>query len=212
MGNVLNLTGQRYGRLTVLHRVENRITPSGKSISCWKCICDCGNETCAATQDLRSGDAKSCGCLKRELTQERMVKHGDSNTHLHNVWRAMLRRCSDKRQDDYCYYGGKGVSVCDEWRDDYIAFKEWSLQNGYSEELTIDRIDVDRDYSPDNCRWVSMKVQCNNRTSNRKYVVDGRELTIAEISEIYRIPYSRLYMRLRNGWPIDKAAGIKSLF
>lgn len=178
---------------------------NGDSKRAWLCKCDCGNELIATTMDLRKGDVRSCGCLKLELDIDRAKTHGDHGTHLHNVWCAMRRRCRDKNYKDFDRYGGRGISVCAEWNHDYSVFKEWALSNGYKQYLTIDRIDVNGNYEPGNCRWVSMKEQANNRTNTKKIECDGETHTIKEWSELIGIPYSTLYMRLKKGWSIERA-------
>lgn len=204
MGKPLNLIGERFGRLVVVSCAGSR--GEGRSAKrYWNCVCDCGNTITTTTQSLRKGDTRSCGCLKIDLTKERMTKHGDTGTHLHNVWKTMRRRCYDVNHNDYKWYGSRGVYVCDEWKDNYLAFKEWAENNGYREDLTIDRIDSDGAYSPDNCRWVSMKEQCNNRHSSIFYTFNGQTHTLAEWSEIYDIPYSRLYSRLHRGIDFSEA-------
>lgn len=199
MGKVIDLCGCRFGRLLVLNQAESRMGKDGKPKRRWNCRCDCGNNIIATTQDLRKGDVKSCGCLHDELARQRLTIHGDSNTKLHSIWCAMRRRCRDQHQEDYKYYGGKGVVVCDEWENSFPAFKEWAMNNGYEDGLTIDRIDVNGNYCPDNCRWTTMKVQNNNRTSNINITYNGTTHTLMEWSEIYGIPYTTLYMRLRSG-------------
>lgn len=205
MGAPLDLTNQKFERLHVVERAPNRIMPNGDSRRAWLCRCDCGNEIVATTIDLRKGDVKSCGCIKKELDKVKLATHGDHGTHLHNVWCAMRRRCNNKKNRDFHHYGGRGINVCHEWESDYLCFKRWALSNGYSENLTIDRIDVDGDYTPANCRWVSMKEQANNRSNSRYVTYNGEVHTIQEWSEIVNIPYSTLYMRFRNGWSADEA-------
>lgn len=162
MGKVIDMSGKRFGRLTVLSfcKVE-------KHLAYWLCKCDCGNEVEVPGVSLRKGITKSCGCLHRETSKNRLLKTGESGTRLYNVWSCMLQRCSNPNNDRYKWYGAKGVSVCDEWLD-YNNFKKWAIENGYKEnaprgECTIDRIDPFRNYEPSNCRWVSMDVQLRNK-------------------------------------------------
>lgn len=205
MGRKINLVGEKFGRLTVLEELPNRVSPRGWSKTQWKCRCECGNIASVTTQDLRKGDIKSCGCLKNDETILRMTTHGDTNTRLYKIWVAMRRRCNNINNSDYSNYGGRGIRVCVEWNEEYLSFKEWALSHGYSDDLTIDRIDVNGNYDPNNCRWISMKDQCNNRRSNRIYTYHGSEYNIRQLSDMFNIPYSRLYMRLYSGWSIDKA-------
>lgn len=157
----LELTGQRFGRLTVLEKV-----PSKNNRSMWRCVCDCGNEKVVEGRNLKKGLTKSCGCLKREEFMKNMNNpptHKETGTRLHNEWRAMKARCYTESCSNYEYYGARGIKVCEEWREDYLKFKEWALRNGYDENLTLDRIDVAKEYSPENCRWITHQQNCWNR-------------------------------------------------
>lgn len=170
MKKALKLEGQRFGRLIVMNRVE----PNCYNQTMWRCMCDCGRETIVRGSRLRAGGVKSCGCLRSDLRREHAKIHMDRTTHggskgrLYRVWRCMKQRCCDPRRPDYPYYGGRGISVCDEWMHDYQAFHIWAMANGYNPtapkgKCTIDRIDVNGNYCPENCRFVSMKIQNTNR-------------------------------------------------
>ena len=202
VGRPLDLTGCRFGRLVVIEQVPTSALDNKRR---WLCRCDCGNTLITTTQNLRKGDTKSCGCFKHDSTVARMLKHGDTGTHLYNVWKAKRKRCYNDRNTDYKYYGGRGIRVCDELNSDFESFKRWAVSHGYSPELTIDRINSDKDYSPSNCRWITMKSQCNNRRNNITYSFNNETHTLSEWSEIADIPYHTLYMRLHNGWDFNKA-------
>ena len=172
-----DLTNKRYGKLVVIKQ-------SGRTKDrhiLWECKCDCGNIINVSSHDLTTNHTKSCGCLQKEVIKNLRFKHGDRDNRLYSVWKTMKKRCENPNCKSYKYYGARGIKVCDEWHD-YSVFKEWAYNNGYDDkakkyDCTIDRIDVNGDYEPSNCRWVSMKVQNNNK--RRKEVTNhGRNRTI----------------------------------
>lgn len=152
-------TGRRYGRLVVVEYVYK-----GK----WLCKCDCGNETVVPSVNLANGHTKSCGCLNRDVSIAINTKHGGKGTRLYAVWKSMKSRCYNKNERAYSLYGGRGILVCDEWLDDFATFRNWAMENGYDPnaprgKCTIDRINVNGNYEPSNCRFVDMKTQARNR-------------------------------------------------
>lgn len=174
-----DISGQRFGRLIAIEHL--RYTVNGNTSTKWRCICDCGNEVFASRYQLEHSTTKSCGCLKRDNTKERNIKRGAdtrgmSNTRLYYVWKGMKQRCNDETFIFYKDYGARGIKLCPEWENSYQSFREWAVTHGYSEtakpfECTIDRINNDKGYSPDNCRWVPMSVQNKNkrkRHSNKR--------------------------------------------
>lgn len=196
-----DLTGMTFGKLHVLYR-------EGKGQSAkWVCNCDCGNIAKVTTGNLKHGNVRSCGCLARELSSQRATTHGDTHTRLYRIWGGMRRRCYEEQNKDYPRYGGRGISVCDEWAD-YQSFKDWSINNGYNDYLTIDRIDVNGPYCPDNCRWIDTKAQNNNRRSNRMIDYNGESMTLSQWSERTGIPPKTLRYRLEAGWEIADALAI----
>lgn len=183
MGTFIDLSGKRYGRLQVIKRAQDLIaTRSGRvfPIVTWMCVCDCGNEITVQSVNLRHGRTRSCGCLQRETAEHycreigQRASHGDSmpgRNRLYNVWASMKSRCSNPKNPVYKHYGGRGITVCDAWKE-YLNFKTWAMENGYNPdairgECTIDRIDVNKGYSPDNCRWVNMSTQNKNKTNTK---------------------------------------------
>ncbi len=213
MSNRINCVGEKFGRLTALRPVEKKTSCVGMI---WHCMCDCGKEIDVPISRLRNGRTQSCGCLAKEVSSALHkgkafhVTHGGSSEHLYGVWAAMKRRCEYPKDKRYKDYGGRGIKVCERWRNDYAAFKEDAFKAGYVEgqeygKCTIDRIDVNGDYCPENCRWVSMKVQNNNRRNNHFITYKGRTMTVAEWARETGINPGTLYDRLYNGWSTERA-------
>ena len=200
-----DLSGKIFGRLEVIERAETKIEDNGKHRAMWRCKCKCGNEIVVRSDHLSMGRISSCGCLKKEIVSDKQKVHGESKTKLYGVWCAMKRRCYNKNTKFYGDYGRRGILVCDEWKDDYEAFRKWMLDNGYHDGLTIDRIDNNRGYSPDNCRIVTMKEQGNNRRSNVLYTSNGETHNLKQWSEITGINYKTLHNRIRTGWKFEDA-------
>ena len=268
---MIDLTGQRFGRLTVIERGENAITPNGTVKTMWRCKCDCGNEVVKSSQNLRANGMLSCGCWKRELTSERKLidltgqrfgrlvvlkrdgkdfptkwickcdcgkecsvfaenlrrghttscgcfrdenrgnlkrTHGYSKTRIYGVWGKIKARCCNPNNPSFPRYGGRGITICDEWENDPMAFINWAYANGYREdaeygETTVDRIDNNKGYSPDNCRIADAQIQSNNRRSNKRITYNGETHTVAEWSRILNVNQQTLTSGLWSGMSFE---------
>jgi hypothetical protein len=188
-----DITGMRFGKLIAIRQY---IYKNNKSY--WLCRCDCGKESIVDKRSLTGGITKSCGCWARELTKMRSITHGESKSRLYKIWVGMRHRCNDL---EYERYGKRGITVCKEW-DAYDVFRDWALNNGYADNLSIDRIDNDRGYEPANCRWATIKEQANNRSSNRYLEYNGERYTLREWSKKTGLAVTTLCERLRRGWSI----------
>lgn len=201
MPNRMDLTGQRFGRLVVERYSGN----DSSGHSSWICKCDCGNTKEARGSHLKRGYIQSCGCLATDMLRERSTKHGLEHTRLYRIWSGMLKRCYNTKSNRYQRYGGRGITVCQEWRDSIEKFVSWSISNGYRDELTLDRIDNDGPYSPENCRWATMKEQTNHTRRNRLVTIGGVTKTISQWAEEKRINIGTVYSRLKRGWSVERA-------
>ena len=191
-----DLTGKRFGRLTV---IEEAGRDKFKRVL-WKCRCDCGNEIVTAYGNLMNGDTKSCGCLAHDILMKRNVTHGDSHSRLYGIYKNMLTRCYTKSDGHYERWGGRGIKMCDEWKNDYLSFKAWAEANGYNDSLTIERIDNNGDYCPENCKWITLKQQARNKRNNRFLTYNGETKCLGEWCELYNIPRTTLWNRVDRGW------------
>ena len=190
----IDITNQRYGKLTAKKLIGGRR-------SYWLCDCECGNKIEVQLSSLRTGNTKSCGCIHKDQLINRNIanaKHGMSHSRVERIHAGMIARCYKKTHKSYESYGGRGISVCDEWRD-AATFIGWALENGYEDGLQIDRIDNDKGYDPSNCRWVSSKQQGNNRRNNVLITHGGETRTLSEWGDILNIPKGSLTYRHKNG-------------
>ena len=210
MGNVIDLTGQKFDKWTVI-REAGRNKSGGAT---WLCKCECGTVRVLDGRSLREHTSKSCGCLVKDPSYEHCkpnLKHGGRNERLYSVWSGMIDRCCNQNSKHYAQYGGRGINVCDEWRYDYAAFRTWAFANGYDPEApkyvcTIDRIDNDQGYSPDNCAWHNQMEQCNNRSNNHVLTFNGESHTISEWARKIGLRKDTLRRRIEKyGWTIEKA-------
>lgn len=193
-----DLTGRRFGKLSVLKRDDDYISPSGQHLTRWICLCDCGNLASITRSNLLRG-TMSCGCMRNYTIKERIKNKGYKNENegsLYYRWSNMKRRCLDVNNVSYHLYGGRGIKVCTQWLN-YDVFRTWALNNGYSKELTLDRIDVNGNYEPDNCRWISWHQQSLNKQDTIYLTYNKAKHTLYEWSQITGIPYKTLWWRLR---------------
>lgn len=203
LGKFIDLTGQKFGKLTVIKR-----SGSDNHGATWLCLCECGNSIIVSSGNLKSGNTKSCGCLR----QEAGIKNGIANRQykkedkrLLSIWRSIHNRCETETYISYKYYGKRGIRVCKEWSE-FENFERWAKSNGYEENLTIDRIDINGDYCPQNCRWVNMKTQANNKSNNKYIEYQGRIQTLAQWCDELELNYARTQLRLsKYYWTVEDA-------
>lgn len=267
----MDLTGHKYGRLSVIEQAETHVTPGCRNVYMWRCVCDCGKESIVSNSALRSGDTKSCGCLQRERAHEasfidisgnrygRLVainpirknngiywvckcdcgnttevlpqhlnrglirscgclrkdvsskknkKHGMSKTRIYKEWKGIKERCLNKNNHAYKNYGGRGITICDEWlgENGFEYFCDWAMQNGYQDNLTIERKDVNGNYCPENCCWIPLGEQALNTRNNVYLEYNGESKPISQWAKEYGINYQVFHNRVRNlGWSMERA-------
>lgn len=195
-----DIINQQFGRLVVL---EEDLDAKCNDKKYW-CKCSCGNIKSVRRACLLRGITASCGCLRAEKSSERRKTHGLSQCSLYRVWRSMKNRCYMESNKSYYLYGGKGIKVCDEWKD-FINFYNWSVGNGYEKGKSIDRIDSNKDYCPENCRWVDSKTQNNNTSRNHLITYNGETKTMAQWCEMLNMSYDKVKSRLNKyGWSVEK--------
>lgn len=196
------LRGSRQGKLLIVD-VDHTEPKRGKI---WRCMCDCGREIFLTTSDISSQHRMACPDCAREANRVRSIKqltkHGWHDTRLHRIWWAMISRCTYRGDTNFRFYGGRGIKVCREWRDGFEPFRDWALAHGYSDELSIDRIDPDGNYEPSNCRWATKVEQANNKRNSKFVTVNGRTHTVAQWCGILGVRKSAIY-------EAEKRCGIK---
>lgn len=195
--------GKKYNHWTVLKKVESNKYGQLK----WLCMCDCGKIKEQYLSHLKNGHSRSCGCCRTELLQNKNPRYGMSNLKIYNVWSSMKARCYSKTRIEYKYYGGRGIKICDEWLDrenGFMNFYNWAIKNGYQEGLSIDRIDVNGNYEPSNCRWVAQKVQANNTRRNVYITYNEETHTLKEWSDLLNLNYKMVFNRYRKGFSLQE--------
>ena len=199
MSKFIDLTGKKFNKLTVVKRLENSIG----GVSVWLCQCECGNFTTVRGSNIKNGSVKSCGCLLKEGTT---TTHGLSKTKIYGIWNSIKSRCLNPNSESYKRYGARGICVCEEWKNSFESFYLWSIENGYNEKLSIERIDNDGNYCPQNCKWASRKEQCRNRRSNVVFEYMGEKRILTEWCEILNLDYKLVHNRIHKmGWSFEKS-------
>jgi hypothetical protein len=208
MGKFIDLTGQRFGRVVALK-------PAGRNKQqnvIWSCICDCGKTAIVSQSNLvraLKGVNVSCGCFKKENARKLLTTHGLSKdelgkqSRLYGIWADMKRRCLNPDREEFQNYGGRGIGFCEGWSE-YKPFYEWAMANGYRDDLTLERRDNNKGYSPDNCKWATMKEQKNNTRRNHLITYDGRTMTLTAWAGSLGMKVNTLWLRIKKGWPIEK--------
>ena len=200
MSKLVDITGKRYGNLVVIKRVEN--APNGVAV--WECLCDCGNTVTVRGGNLKSGAVKSCGCRRKNAKPT--LRHNMSNSKLYRTWAAVKRRCNTPSDKNYKNYGGRGIKMCEEWNNSFEAFMNWAISNGYSDSLTIERIDVNGNYCPENCTWIPANEQQNNRRTCYSITYNGKTQTLIDWCSELNLPYKLIHNRIHKlGWKFERA-------
>lgn len=194
-----DLSGKKFNMLTVINRADDYVSPRGHLSVQWNCQCECGNYTVTRGTRLKSGHTKSCGCYASADNRGSTI-HGLCHTKIYGIWLGMKQRCLNPNSSNFKSYGGRGIRICDEWKDDPVAFNEWATNNGFAENLTIDRIDVNGNYTPENCRWITNHEQQFNKRSSHYIVFRGEKMTVAEFSYKTGINYDKARKRLKKGY------------
>ena len=192
----INLTGKQFGSLIVVKEAERR-----NNHRRWFCKCSCGKYVIKVQEDLLDGSSYSCGCLYKK------GKHGKRNTRLYKIWDSMKQRCNNENHTRYKNYGGRGIKVCDEWNnknDGFINFYNWAIQNGYKDNLTIDRIDVNGNYCPENCQWITNQEQQENKTTNRLLTFNGKTMCVSQWAKELGLKEATLRTRISKGWSDER--------
>lgn len=201
MAKLRDLTGQKFGRLKVIERSNSN--KRGRAL--WLCECECGKIKVISGTNLISNHTQSCGCLLMESRYKHGYEINGNVDRLYSIWRHMIERCYNENVESYKNYGGRGITVCEEWKNDIESFRKWAIENGYAENLTLDRKENDKGYSPDNCRWADLSMQANNRRSNVLIEYNGETKTLMQWCRELGISFSTTQNRLNLGWSVERA-------
>lgn len=201
MSKFIDITGKRFNSLVVIKRLEN----AKGGVVRWECLCDCGNITAVRGSNLKNGAVKSCGC-RREDAGKLNSTHGMSKSKLYRKWAGMKQRCYNNSIASFKDYGGRGIKVCNEWKDSFETFRDWALSHGYSDDLTIERIDTEKDYCPNNCMWIPFNKQQGNRRICYSFVHNGESKNLADWCRDLNLDYYMVHNRIyKLGWSFEKA-------
>lgn len=199
MSKLIDITGNKYGKLTVIRK---DVSINGRMY--WECECECGNHTFVSGGNLKTGEVKSCGCLVFNATHSKT--HGLSNTKEYKIWSAIKSRCYNSNNKSYADYGGRGIKMCDEWKNSFESFYDWVSKTRDSTEKSIDRIDNDKDYSPENCKWSTHKEQTNNRRICHQFTHNGKTQSLSLWCDELGLDYKRTHNRIfKLGWSFEKS-------
>lgn len=196
--------GEKFGKWTIIEEIAPKII-SNKPRRMFRCQCECGNMGEVQLVCLRNGHSTSCGCEQKKKASKANTKHGLEKHPLYNTWKNMKKRCNNPKATGYENYGGRGICVCGDWSNNFQSFYDWSLNNGWSKELTIDRINCDGNYCPENCRWATVETQMNNRTKSHYVNYNGETFTLSTLAKHLDIPYNIVRYRLSNcKWNVEQ--------
>ena len=196
--NYNNIIGKKYNKWTVIE-----FSHSNGHNNYFKCKCDCGIEKIVRIDNVVSGESKSCGCYRKEIEKNRDKNKSKTRKRINTIWYGMKKRCYNKECDHYKWYGEKGIKVCKEWLNSFECFYEWALNNGYSDNLTIDRIDIDKGYNPKNCRWVTLQEQAKNRSNNIYIEHNGKKFSVKELSRLCGLSKTTIRNRHKKGYSFE---------
>lgn len=197
----MDLTGMQIGYWLINGPAPPMYDKRGRTIKMWDCTCRCGTRKDVRDAEIRRGESSSCGCYNREISST----HHSSRTRLYEIWHGMKQRCNNPRSKDAHNYSERGIAICQEWNDSFESFRDWAISNGYQDGLSIDRIDVNGNYCPENCRWSTASEQCRNTRVNHLLTFNGKTQPIASWADETGIDYYTLSKRIEKGWSVDRA-------
>ena len=203
---IIDLTGKKFGFLTVINLANTKNRNNGGKEYYWLCKCDCGNEKIIRGSTLKNGATQSCGCKQKEIAIAVNTKHNKANTKLYKIFFSMKQRCLNSKNKAYKHYGARGINIYQDWLNNFENFYNWAINNGYKEGLSIDRIDVNGNYEPENCRWVTMNEQTKNTRHNKYITYNNQTKILSDWAREYGFSNRQIIIdRLKRGWSIKDA-------